>query len=314
MSKKRKIIVVLIILVLAVSLAGIVYFRKTAEKKRIKLEEERKEQIYPVRTAVCLTGEIYDFIKINGSVIAEKSVDVNPDTGGKLKALYAGIGDYVKKGEIIAEVDPSKPGLSYTSSPVRAPIEGTVTMLPLEAGSTVSEASVIASIGDLSELRIETEIPEPEISKIKMGSESITSFAAYPGRTYQAHVVEISPVVNPLTRTMKIKLEFIGDFKEIKAGMFGSVRLITEKKSNALLIPSASVVVRDNKDTVFIIDNDRVRKKEVITGISSEGITEVISGIRQNDIVVAAGQNLLEDGVKVNILKSSVPPADKGEN
>ncbi len=186
-------------------------------------------------------------------------------------------------------------------------------MLPLEAGSTVSEASVIASIGDLSELRIETEIPEPEIAKIRMGSDSITSFSAYPGKFYKASVVEISPVVNPLTRTMKIKLEFSEDFKNIKAGMFGSVRLITEKKTNVLIVPSASVVVRDNKDTVFVLDNDRVLKKEVVSGISSEGITEIISGIKNRDIVIVAGQNLLEDGVKVNVLEKSDSSENKDE-
>ncbi len=84
MSKKGKIIVVLIVAVLLASSAGFILFKKAAEKKMM-LEADLKEQVYPVRTAECISGEIFDFIKINGSVIAEKSVDVNPDTGGKLK-------------------------------------------------------------------------------------------------------------------------------------------------------------------------------------------------------------------------------------
>ncbi len=305
-KSKKRIILISIALLLITAAAAFFIVQKNIIGRKSEVKGEKEERIYPVRIEKSRLGTISDFIRINGSVVAERSVDVNPDTGGKIKLIYPEIGDYVEKGEIIAEVDPSKPGLSYTSSPVRAPIAGTVTFLPVETGSNVTVSSVIATIGDLSMLRVETEIPEPEIAKIKMGSESLLSFVSYPGKNYPSKVVEISPVVNPLTRTMKIKLAFTAENDEIRAGMFCSVKLFTETKSDAVIIPSSSVVVRDGADTVFILeDNDIVRKVRVETGIIAEGNTEIENGLSQGDIVVTAGQNLLEDGVRVKILAGS---------
>ncbi len=299
-SKKQILAVSLIILISAAGLSLFFVQKNIQMKKKEQLEISEEERRYPVRTAAGTLADISDFIKINGSVTAEKSVDVTPDTGGRLKSVLADIGDYVKKGTVLAEVDPSKPGLSYTSSPVRSTIEGTVTALPAEVGSTVTEATPVATIGDLSLLQLETEIPEPLISKIRMGSECVVSFIAYPDREFPARVVEISPVVDPLTRTMKIKLEFTGDHSEVKAGMFGSIKLYTETRKNVVTIPFSSVIVRDGEDSVFVLeDDDTVRKVVVETGIISEGAAEIRKGLSAGDIVVTDGMSLLEDGVRV---------------
>ena len=313
--KKSKKIIIFAVIILVVAAGAVFFFHMKGMGKK---DEERKaaeeSRSYPVRISECVSGDISDFIKINGSVIAEKSVDVNPDTGGRIRIIHAEIGDFVKKGEVLAEVDPSKPGLSYTFSPVRSPISGTVTALHVEAGSTVTVSSVIATIGDLSELRVETEIPEPKISAIKMGSEAVLSFVAYPENKYPARVVEISPVVNPLSRTMKIKLEFMQSHDEVKAGMFGSVKLFTDTSTDTLKIPSAAVVVRDSLDTVFVLDREEnlVRKVRIEKGITADGITEVVSGLSAGDLVVTAGQNLLEDRVNVIVLESG-SPEENGE-
>jgi len=316
MKINKKTIIILIIIAAVITGALVTALKyKNMKKEGTESAEQESVNKYPVKTAETIKGDMHDFIKINGSVIAENSVDVYPDTGGKLISLSADIGDYVKKDEIIAEVDPSKPGLSYAPSPVRSPIAGTVTSLPAAAGSTVSVSTPVASVGNLSSLQVEAEIPEPEISKIKMGSESIISFIAYPDLSYSARVVEISPLVNPLTRTMNIKLEFTAEHEEVKAGMFGSIKLFTESKTGVVKIPSSSVIVRDGINIVFILNNDMtVRKAAVDAGITVDGIMEIKGGVEPGDIVVTNGQRLLEDGVSVKVVSSTEGDDITGED
>ena len=101
-----------------------------------------------------VSGQITDLLEVNGDVIPDSSVDLYADNSGKLSRLYVELGDYVRKGQIIAEVDPSKPGMSYTANPVKAAISGTVTSLPMDIGATVSTQVPLATVGQLQHLQV----------------------------------------------------------------------------------------------------------------------------------------------------------------
>ncbi|MCF6334646.1 MAG: efflux RND transporter periplasmic adaptor subunit, partial [Spirochaetales bacterium] len=76
--------------------------------------------VFAVSTTLAVEGEIKDYLQLNGDITASTTVDTFPDTAGKLKNLYVKVGDTVRKNQIIAEIDPSKPGMNFASSPVKA--------------------------------------------------------------------------------------------------------------------------------------------------------------------------------------------------
>lgn len=299
---KKKVKVTLILFALIVMAAVGVAVLKTTSKEKTP----PPEIFFPVETATAEIGDITDYIKINGDVEAARSIDIYPDVSGKLKNIYISIGNYIERDKVVADVDPSKPGLSYALSPVRSTLKGTVTAIPYKVGDTVSPTTPIATIGDLSFFQIEAEVSEADIGKVKMGAKGILSFVAWPGNIYNAHIVEINPVVDAITRTMTVKFEFDISYPEIRAGMFASIKLLTETKEDVLLIPFTSVITSDDrKSYVFTVSPD---SKAVVTpveiGLAVDGFIEIISGITDEDQVVTNGQTLLEEGALVRVINA----------
>jgi multidrug efflux pump subunit AcrA (membrane-fusion protein) len=103
---------------------------------------------------------IQSTIKVTGDISSTSEINIFPDTSGKVTRILKNLGETVSKGEIIAYVDPSKPGSSYVSSPVIATISGTIIDLPVDIGDTVNNGTMIATIGSLTDLKITTNVAE----------------------------------------------------------------------------------------------------------------------------------------------------------
>jgi RND family efflux transporter MFP subunit len=252
-------------------------------------------------------GQIHDYLDINGDVVTKGTVDVFADTAGKVTSLSIEVGDRIQKDQVIAEVDPSRPGMKFVASPVKSPIEGTVVAIPVQIGSTVAPSFPIATVSRTEELQIQTEVAERFISKMKMGLRAIIRFEAFPDERFNARIVEISPVVDPQSRTLGIKLELDRQDSRIKTGMFAKIKIITEKKNNIVKIPAQCLIKRYGVYYVFVVNGDRVEKREVNPGIEIDNKLEITAGLEPGEIVVVRGQTLLEDNAKVRVVDQIQP-------
>ena len=255
-------------------------------------------------------GTIENSVVINGDVLARNQVAIFPTVGGKLAEARIGIGDRVERGSVVAMIDPSRPGEVYSQSPVVSTISGTVLQAPFSIGDTVSAQSSLYVVGDLSSLRIETFVPERFVSSIRNGLGATVWLEAIPGETFFAEVDEASPVLDPASRTMRIRLRFTDRQKRaitdsrIKAGMFATISLVTRTRTNVPVIPRNSVISTYGSWIAFTIDENNVAHKRTLElGIENENFIEVLSGIALGDKVVIAGQNFLSDGDLVRIVE-----------
>ncbi|MBW8002914.1 MAG: efflux RND transporter periplasmic adaptor subunit [Planctomycetes bacterium] len=270
----------------------------------------RAETVFPVTTTQAVRGLMYEYLEINGDVITKTSVDVVSETSGKLTGILVNVGQYVRKDQVLAEVDPSKSCMEYALSKVKAPISGTITSIPGQVGATVSPSMTLAKIGKLDELQIRTDIAERFISKVTLGGGALLSFEAFPDATFEARVVEISPVVDPISRTLEIKLALLRPDHRVKSGMFAEIRLITETKETAVKVPSDAVMTRYGNSFVFVLgEDDRVERRTVSTGITMDGAVEIVDGLDSGEEVVVSGQTLLEHGVKVKVVNQETRSA-----
>ena len=262
------------------------------------------ETVYSVLTQSIELSSIEDYLKFNGDVIAETTVEIYPDVTGKLTKLNVSLGSYVRKGDIIAEVDPSLPGQKYVASPVKSTINGTITDLPYNVGATISSPQVpLATVGDLSSLQIQSFISEKDMASVALGQKALISFEPYENEFFEASITEISPVLDRNSRTLEIKLNLDKTDKRIKSGMFGSAYLITTEYENALVIPSNSIQKSEDGEYVYVISRDMKAEMKIIeTGLSIDGRTIVLSGISEGEQLVTLGQTMLQPGsaVKVN--------------
>lgn len=298
--RTRSVFAIIIILLVVILIGGGVWaFLKSAAS-----EAEKEEVILTaVRVVEADRGSVADIFQTNGEVVSASSVDTYADVRGILARLYVELGDYVRANQVIAEVDPSQPGLTYALSPVRARVSGTITSLPFDRGDAVNTQLSIATIGDLSSLQVEAAIPERYISRIRIGLPADIHLEAWPEHSISTRVSEISPVVDPASRTLRVKLNIPRGEPRAQAGMYAEIILTIEEKEDAVEIPADAVLRRLGSVFVFVIENDTAVRKPVVLGISQDGIVEVVEGVEAGEDVVIEGQSFLEDGAEVRVLQ-----------
>jgi RND family efflux transporter MFP subunit len=202
-------------------------------------------------------------------------------------------------------IDPSRPGEFYSLSPVVSTISGTVLQAPFSPGDTLSTGSAVYVVGDLSELVVETFVPERFATAVRQELAAQVSLEALPGEVFPAAVDEVSPVLDPASRTVKIRLRFTGRAEpRIRAGMFATVSLVTNTRANVPVIPRGAVINTYGAWIVFIInDEDVAERRSVVLGLENETFIEVSDGLAEGDRVVTAGQNFLSDGDPVRVIE-----------
>jgi len=258
---------------------------------------------YSVNVQVLKTGSLRDYLELTGDVVTETNVDVYPDTGGRLAVVRSQVGDTMVKGKtVIAEVDPSKPGSSYALSPVYSPISGTLTSLTGELGATVTTGTSLGTVGVLSDLLVDAQVPETQIASVKNGLKADVTFEAFPGQVFPAIVKRVDPVIDTASRTKKIRLAFTNGAGPVNLGMFAKVKLYFDARQPKVLAPLESIVTRVGKSYVFVLNGDTVQKREVTVGLSVDGTVELLSGVKEGETMVTKGQELLDDGSKVKVV------------
>ena len=244
--------------------------------------ESEQQTVFAVSTTQAVQGQIKDYIDVNGDVVTKTRVDTYPDTAGKLSGLYVEVGERVRKDQVIAEVDPSRPGMQFSASPVKAPISGMITSLPVQVGSTVSQQMTVAQVSKMDDLELRVHVAERFISKMQVGLSAEIRFEAYPSREFTGRVREVSPVVDPVSRTLELKISISDGTDILKAGMFGEVKIITEEKSKVVKIPSDSLVRRFGDDFVFVVNRDAAAADAGSEGTDS-GAEDTAAGAEQTD-------------------------------
>jgi multidrug efflux pump subunit AcrA (membrane-fusion protein) len=215
---------------------------------------EQEAPIFAVNTSTAVQGQIWDYIALSGDIVAGSTVDVYSDVAGRVTRVYVDVGSRVNRGTPIAAVDPSKPGMNYVPGVAAAPISGVVVALPAQVGATVSQAVPLARISGGNALEIKLYVAERFISKVAMNQPCEISLDAWPGEIFRGAVTEVSPVVDPVSRTMEVKVNVANQGNKLKEGMFAKVKLITEQKENIVKIPASALVQRFGESYVFVAE------------------------------------------------------------
>jgi RND family efflux transporter MFP subunit len=176
---------------------------------------------------------------------------------------------------------------------VVAPFDGVVTRKLAEVGDLAAPGRGIVELEDPGSLRIECEVPEGLIDRIKLGA-GMTVSAADSTQTMSGIVSEIAPAANPASRTFLVKLDLPAG-AGLRLGQFARVVVPTGEKPT-LRLPAGAVVVRGQMEIVFVVQKQVAHLRLVKTGRKSDGQVEIASGLEAGETVVVAGAADLMDG------------------
>lgn len=300
MSTKRKIALLIAAIIASILVEVAILKREKGKNQTGEAENRTEESVFSVTSSVVEPKDLRSYVEMNGLVDADTTVEVYPEIGGKYANQRVQLGTKVTKGDVIADIDPSKPGSPYSLSLVRAPISGTVTSLTGRPGSTVTTETAIARIGDIENLQVRLQIPEREIADIRVGLAAQVTVEAYPDEFFPATVSRVSPLVDSVSHTKDVFLRFDRDDARMNAGMFARVKLYTRLYSRCVAVTDDSILRINDAGYVFVLDaSGMASKREIVTGVSIDGLTIVERGLSAGEKIVVQGASALSDGAKV---------------
>jgi cobalt-zinc-cadmium efflux system membrane fusion protein len=186
----------------------------------------------------------------------------------------------------------SKPSQASIFS-LSSPIDGIVVERNATIGATVTNEANLFKIIDLSSVWIDANVFEKDLERVKLGQEVKVKVTAFPASSFSGRVILVSSVVDPDTRTVKVRTEVPNPDGRLKPDMFANVEIITELHSTAISIPQSAVLNDGGKTVVFVAEGSGYKKRQVTAGIQSNDRVEIIDGLNAGDKVVVKGNYLL---------------------
>lgn len=286
-----------IVLGIIVVVAG-VFFISKCRRKDISYKE-----ITPER------GPISLIISANGVVKPRNRLEIKPPLSGRVEKVIVTEGEKVKKGEILAWLSSTERAALldaarakgdkelkkwedvYKPTPIIAPLSGFIIKRSVEPGQTVSSQDPILVMAD--NLIIKAQIDETDLGKLKLKQKVEIILDAYPEKEFRGKVEHIAYESNVVNNVTVYRVDILPDkVPEIfRSGMSANVDIIINRKRNAILIPVSAV--RERKRGKFVLLKTGKGDPEltkVSTGIEDGKNVEIISGIKEDDLIVISSE------------------------
>ncbi|MGB5200625.1 MAG: efflux RND transporter periplasmic adaptor subunit [Sedimenticolaceae bacterium] len=188
-----------------------------------------------------------------------------------------------------------KRGESINTVPIVSNADGVVTMLGARKGMYVTPEMEILTIADLSRIWVLVDVYEHQIDWLSEGVTAEIKVPAYPGRVWEGEVEYIYPELDPRSRTLKVRLAFDNPDGILKANMFADVAIYGGPKREVLAVPAEAVIETGRRSSVVLaLGGGRFKPVDVVTGMATNGMVEILSGINAGDEVVVSGQFLID--------------------
>jgi membrane fusion protein (multidrug efflux system) len=189
---------------------------------------------------------------------------------------------------------------------IRAPFSGTIDEVFVEKGEVVAASPQgLMRIVNLGNMYVSTSIPETYIGKLKIGTE-VDVYLTSLGKTYKGKVRQIGNFINPNNRSFGIEVSVPNPENLLRPNQVAKLKVIDYVSPNAVVVPT-NVIQKDAQKNSFVytIINSNgktgtAKKVVVKTGQSSDNVTEILSGLDSDAIIVTEGMNTISDGMKLN--------------
>jgi len=252
---------------------------------------ERMEQLYQQQI---ISQQDYENAKLQFEIAkstyeaAKQQMEIDPATGDQyLEAT-------VKQAE--ASVALIKANLD--NARIVAPISGTVTSVMVDPGE-MAGGGVAVSISDMSTVVATANITQKNIDKIKQGQEVKLTIGSleYPG-SYK--ITKLVPAADD-SNTYKLEVSIPNPDNSIKPGMTATIQAVTNQIKDVIVLPRDAVVKKSGKEIVWVVNDNKVKAVEVVTGEYTDELVEIKMGLKLGEKVVTAGQHLLGEGDAVTV-------------
>jgi Cu(I)/Ag(I) efflux system membrane fusion protein len=199
-------------------------------------------------------------------------------------------------GMVRAEIDAlATSGKVLENIRVQAPQDGVVTDLNVREGMFVQPNTTVMSLADLSSVWLQADVFEAQSGWVVAGQAAEARLGSMPGQVFTGQVDYVYPVLDPKTRTLRVRLRFDNRDGRLKPNMYAQVSIFGTLQPRALSIPREALIRAPGRDRVVVsLGQGRFQVHEVMTGMESGDWVEIVAGVEEDDRVVISAQFLID--------------------
>lgn len=194
---------------------------------------------------------------------------------------------------------------------IYAPQDGVVSVLPVREGMFVKPSQKVMTLGDLSSVWLLAEVFERQSQWVEVGQDAEVSLSYLPGKRWDGKVEYIYPSLDPVTRTLKVRLRFENPGESLKPNMYANVKIYGGATEDTIVIPLEGLIRTGREQRVILsLGDGRFAARNVEAGIESGNYVEIISGIQAGDNIVTSGQFLIDSEASMRASINRMSDAD----
>jgi len=183
---------------------------------------------------------------------------------------------------------------------VKAPFGGLVSHRHVNVGEFVQAGTKLFDMVSLDPVEVVFALPEVDSSRVELGQTVEVTLSPFPGEVFRGQVSMVSPTIDPVTRTLRVKALLPNPDGKLRPGLFARTSLGVDLRRGLTMVPEEALLQRADGKVLFVLrDGNLVSRRVVETGISHDGLVEVQSGVAPGERVVRRGQDVLIDGQPV---------------
>ncbi len=182
---------------------------------------------------------------------------------------------------------------------IKAPIAGTIESVDLRVGQTAAPGIPAFRVVNMSNIKVTTEVAETYSKKIKTGDNVQIQFPSIQ-KTVESRVSFASKFIDPMNRTFKVEVR-LGSIENLKPNMVAKIKITDYQAKNAISVPTNAIQRTENGEFVMVAEMNNAKefvakKRQIVSGKSSDGRTEILSGLKESDAVIVVGFQELNEG------------------
>ncbi len=212
----------------------------------------------------------------------------------------------------------AREGSASRTMDIRAPQSGYLLHKNLVEGARVTAGTDLYRIGNLDRIWVTAEVYEADSPWVAVGQPAQMELTNIQGEVVEGRVSYIYPTLNPVSRTMTVRLEYDNPGLRLKPGMFATVYIQFQRRDDVVAVPSEAILNSGQRKLVFVAHGrGSFEPREITTGlVGDRDLTEVTAGLEAGDLVVVSGQFLLDSESQLKEalrkIKAGVPDVAEG--
>jgi HlyD family secretion protein len=192
------------------------------------------------------------------------------------------------------------------SATVTSPMDGTLYSLPVKVGDFVQTGQVLAEMADLRKVRVRAFVDEPDLGSLAVGQDVEVTWDGKPGKVWTGKTEQLPEQV--VARGMRSVGDVLCSIKNSDLDLLPNtnvdVQILVHVQRGALSVPRAAVNEEGDQHYVFVVEGDRVERRNITVGIASTSMYQVLSGLSSGDVVAEPVEQTLRNGTKIRPLEA----------